>query len=402
MRILFVVHRYGSDFSGGAEAHCRAMATRLAAHGDEVEVLTSRAQDYLTWADYFAAGDSCDQGVTVHRLGVERPRRLRDFSPLDARVVWGGRRTPFFLQESWMDAQGPGMLELQPWLRDHRSRFDVVVFFTYLYQNTRDGLRAVSADVPSVLHATAHDEPHFWLPLFDTVLRQPSLYAFSTEEERALLERRTRNRAHGMTIGIGVDLDRSGDAQRFRSAYGLDDRPYLLYVGRVDEAKGILELFSYFEAFKRRHHSRLALVVVGDGGTPAADHPDVVVTGFVDEQTKIDAYEGCLANVLPSYFESFSMTLNEGWGQRRPALVQARCAVTSGQARRSGGGLPYDGFGEWEAAVELLLADHSLADRLGSHGRSFVEDRYGWARVLARYRRLLVLAPTAFHRRTRS
>ncbi|MBO0729559.1 MAG: glycosyltransferase family 4 protein, partial [Acidimicrobiaceae bacterium] len=334
MRVLFVIQRYGADLSGGAEALCRELATRLARYGDDVEVLTSRARDYLTWADSFPPGDTSDEGVLVHRLGVAAPRDIEKFGPLDGRVAWGRRRTPMFLQEAWMRAQGPGLLGFESWLHDHAPRFDVAVFFTYLYRTTRDGLRATASSVPSVLQATAHDEPHFWLPLFDTVLRQPTMYAFATEEEQTLLQRRTSGRARGMLTRIGIEPGGEGDAARFRSAFGLDDRPYLLYVGRLDEAKGALELFAYFDAFKRRHHTPLVLVVVGDNPTSMPVPPDVVLTGFVDEQTKNDAYEGCLAVALPSYFESFSMTLAEGWARSRPALVQARCAVTAGQTRR--------------------------------------------------------------------
>ena len=46
------------------------------------------------------------------------------------------------------------------------------------------------------------------------------------------------------------------------------------------------------------------------------------------------------------------MVLTESFAQRRPALVQRRCAVLEGHARRSGGALPYSGFAEFEAAVD--------------------------------------------------
>src|SRR5204863_2585631 len=105
---------------------------------------------------------------------------------------------------------------------------------------------------------------------------------------------------------------------------------------------------------------------------------DVFVTGFVDESVKRAAIEGALALVQPSYFESFSMVLTEGWAQRKPAIVQGRCDVLLGQARRSGGGLPYQGFAEFEAAVDMLVGDPSLCRELGENGRRFVEERYEW------------------------
>ena len=63
--------------------------------------------------------------------------------------------------------------------------------------------------------------------------------------------------------------------------------------------------------------------------------------------------------------------------------------MTSGQVHRSGGGIPYRGYAEFEAAVDLLLDEPTLAASLGARGRAFVEAEYGWDRVLPRYERVL-------------
>ena len=52
MKIAIVVQRYGADINGGAELHARYVAEHLARHA-EVEVLTTCAQDYVTWANVF-------------------------------------------------------------------------------------------------------------------------------------------------------------------------------------------------------------------------------------------------------------------------------------------------------------------------------------------------------------
>ncbi len=57
MKLACVVHRYGPQATGGSEAHCRAIAHRLAPRHD-VTVLTSCAIDYVTWAQRAAAGPS--------------------------------------------------------------------------------------------------------------------------------------------------------------------------------------------------------------------------------------------------------------------------------------------------------------------------------------------------------
>src|SRR5712692_2860930 len=189
--------------------------------------------------------------------------------------------------------------------------------------------------------------------------------------------------------GLGVELDTavSGtDVAAYRAGVpGLGERPYLVYVGRVDPGKGSVELFDFFAAYKRRNPSDLALVVVGDPVEPMPPHPDIFITGFVAEPTKRAAMGGGLALVQPSYFESFSLVLIEAWALSKAALVQGRCDVLEGHARRSGGGIPYRGFAEFEAAVDLLVGDPGLAAALGRQGRRYVERHFDWDRIIERY-----------------
>ena len=398
MRLLFVVQRYGPEVAGGAEAGCRELATRLAGRGHEVDVLTSRATSYVDWANAYPEGSTVEDGVTVHRLSVDHPRDPRFFGPLNGRVAWSSGHSPLFLQREWMRAQGPSLPALVPWLEANAAGFDVAVFVTYLYATTWAGLRVAAGLVPTVLMPAAHDEPPLWLELFDEMLRLPSAYAFLTEEEQLLVDRRARVRVPSAVVGLGVDLDTVGDEARFRASCAVGDRPYLLYVGRLDPGKGSDELYDHFTTYRARHPGPLALVVVGDPVKPLPPHPDVVTTGFVSDELKAGAIAGCEALVMPSYFESFSLVLVEAWAQRRPGLVNGRCDVLRGQARRSGGALPYRGYGEFEAAVEMLTGDAQLRRTLGERGRAYAESRYRWEDVLDHTEQLLRIAVTR-HRR---
>jgi glycosyltransferase involved in cell wall biosynthesis len=212
---------------------------------------------------------------------------------------------------------------------------------------------------------------------------------FLTPEEAEFVRRRFRSPRTSSVTGIGVDLDLAADGARFRERMGLDDRPYLVFVGRLDPHKGSVELFDYFRKYKERNPGPLALVAVGEPVVAPPEHPDVFLTGFVDDQTRRDAVEGALALVHPSYFESFSLVLVEAWAQRRPAIVQGRSDVLVGQSRRSGGGLPYTGYAEFEAAVDVLTQDGDLRVRMAEAGRGYVERSYQWANVLDRYESLL-------------
>jgi glycosyltransferase involved in cell wall biosynthesis len=401
MRLLFVVQRYGAEVAGGAEQHCRQFARRLSAMGHRVEVVTSRAINSATWEDEYRPGaDDCD-GVTVHRLSTGMCRDEAYFDALSWRVLYSGEEVAPVLAEAWVRAQGPLLPELVPWLSQRVSGFDVVVFFTYLFFPTWAGLPAAVGRAPTVLHGTAHDEPPFWLPVYDVMLRLPDVYAWSTEEERDLLRRRGAGRIPGEVIGIGTDLDAaaSGDPVRFRRTQGLQDRPYLLTLGRVAEGKGSPDLAAWFAAYKERRPGPLALVFAGEIQTELERHPDIFTTGFVTDRDRNDALAGAFALVQPSYFESFSMVLSEAWAAGKPSLVQGRSAVLAGQAHRSGGALCFTGFAEFGAAVDLLLDDPGLTARLGAAGRAYVAERYSWEAVLERYVRLLELSRSTYRRR---
>jgi hypothetical protein len=214
MRLLYVVQRYGHEVAGGAEFHCREFATRLAARGHDVDVLTSCAVSYVDWADRYRPGTEELDGVTVHRLSVRWPRDDRYFGPLTARVVWGRKPVPLHLQREWMRMQGPYLPQMQPWLADNAPAYDAVVFVTYLYYTTWAGLPVAAGLVPTVLHPTAHDEPPLYLPLFESMFRHPTAFAFLTEEERDLVVGRFHIDPLHEVVGQGIDPGGAGGCLR--------------------------------------------------------------------------------------------------------------------------------------------------------------------------------------------
>ena len=386
MRLLFVVQRYGAEVFGGAEAFCRQLTHRLVERGHEVEVLTSAALSYVDWADHYAVGTAVDAGVKVHRLGVGRPRDNQVFSALRQRALEQRWIAPY-IQREWLRQQGPWLPELDPWLRDRSGEFDATVFVTYLYYPTSTGLAAASS--PTVLHPTAHDEPPAYLPVFDEMFRLPTGFGFLTEEEGDFVRRRFRVRRPSVVTGIGIDPPTPSDPADFRARFGLGDRPYIVCVGRTDPGKGSVELFNFFSAYKDRHPGPLTLVYVGEEVYQLPRRSDVVMTGFVEDAERQAGVSDSLLLVQPSFFESFSLVLVEAWAEGIPALVQGYSTVLAGQARRSGGAIPYRGYAEFEAGLDILLEDESLRRRLGAAGRAYVEHRYPWPLVLERYEAFL-------------
>ena len=381
-RVAFVTPRYGEEVIGGAENGVRGLAERLVAdRGWSAEVLTTTALDNRTWAPEYPPATVELNGVTVHRFATEHGRDP-GFDRFSERVRAQGSRASLDDQERWVDLQGPVSAGLLDALG--RSDADVVVFSPYLYHPIVHGLPLVADR--AVFHPAAHEEPFIHFPIFRRVFAAASAYAYYTHVERRLVEDLfpSARGVPSIVLGLGVDAH-DGDVAAARAALGLGDRPYLHYQGRVDAGKGTTMLAELFAAYKARRPGPLALVLGGPVDDPPPAHPDVIVPGPLEDAVRWGLYRDSIAYVHPSAFESFSIVLMDAFEASRPALVNARCAVTREHCARSGAGLWFDGYASFEACVDRLVADHALRAELGANGRRYVEARYAWPALLERY-----------------
>jgi len=397
LRLLYVVQRYGVRVVGGAETACRMFAEKLVERGHEVTVLTSCASSFVSWENDLPPGDRTENGVLVRRVPVIEPRDPVGFARIHSRVMDSDEVAGISDQREWLLAAGPRLRNLAGELRRASSAADAAVFMTYMYAPTAFGVPLLAGSLPVVLQPTAHDEPSIRIPHFRSVFFNADALLYLTEEERETVFRVFGSRLPGVVTGIGIDpVSPSDRVENFRRNHGLGDDPYLVYVGRIDTFKGVAELMRFFVEFKGRNPSDLRLVLVGDRSMQLPDVADIRYVGFLDEHDRNAAIAGSVALVQPSPFESFSMVLSEAWMQRRPVLVQGRSDVMVGQCHRSGGGLPYRGFAEFEGCLGALLGDPGLADELGRNGREWVTATYGWNSVLDRFEEGVELASRRF------
>jgi len=384
MKLAFVTPRYGLEVIGGAELGARLLSEQLVARlGWQVEVFTTRAVDAGTWADELPPGRAEINGVSVHRFASVSGRHP-DFDKLSDRVLHNPRPTRAE-QLEWVDWQGP----FCPAVVDAAaaSEADLVAFYPYLFYPTVAGVPRLGAR--AVLHPAAHDELPIRLPIFREVFEGSRGIWFQTEGERRLVERLfpPTVTSHQTVLGLGVETG-AGEASAARAAVGgalADGRPYLLCLGRVDRGKGSDVLARYFAVYKERRPGQLALVFAGPVVHEPPAHPDIVMAGAVDDATKWGLLRGAELLVSPSAWESFSLVLIESWSVGVAALVNGRCEATRGQCEASGGGLWFDGYPVFEAALDRILGDPALASTLGQAGSAYVEDRYRWPRIVEGY-----------------
>ena len=381
MRVAVVVQRYGADINGGAEQHARYVAEHLGKHV-QVEVLTTCAhRDYISWKNELPAGQEVVNGITVHRFPVSVERDPIEFSKWSAKVFT--QQHSYRDELAWLDAEGPTSPALVSYITAHEADYDFFIFFSFRYHHSFHGCRAVAAK--AILVPTAERDGALGLGIFPPVFRGIRALMYNSFEERALIQGVSNNQSvPGVVVGIGSEIPERSNGGRFRQKFNMRDR-FAIYVGRIDENKGCLELFEFFEHYSAALVDGMHLVLVGTPHVPIPKHPRLHHLGFLEDQDKYDAMAAAELLVMPSYLESLSMVALEAWAMGKPVLANAKCDVLQGQCIRSNAGLFYDNFHEFAATMRAIDSGPSLQAALGRNGRTFFERNYAWPVIEKKY-----------------
>jgi glycosyltransferase involved in cell wall biosynthesis len=378
--ITFVTPRYGADVLGGAEGGARELATRLAAEGCDVSVISSCASSLLTWADVYPAGESVDDGVRVTRCSVDHPR-APDFDSLSDRILPAASSATRAEMNDWIDQQGPTSSTLIDAVRAVDT--GVMIFYPYLYHPTVQGIPV--SRVPSILYPAAHRELPFNLPVFDEVFGGVDGFAFHSQAEQQLVHERfpsTVSTAQAL-VGLPVELTSRPDPEAARQALGLGDEPFVLCLGRVDRGKGTHDLVERFARFRSaRGKGRLVLAGPISEAPPTAD--GVLCLGPIPNEHKHGLMAAADVVINPSFYESFSIVVLEAWLSHTPVLVNGWSPPLVEHCRNSGGGIFYTGTADFDIALGRLLDEPDTRQALAAAGHAYVSQRFSWPAVRTR------------------
>lgn len=265
MKIAFIVQRYGTEILGGSEYHCRLIAERLAPR-HHVEVLTTCAEDYITWANEYPEGSDRIRGVTVRRFANAIQRDITAFNRY-SEWIFNQEHTRDDEKE-WLKQQGPWCPGLQEYLERNHTQYDLLIFFTYLYAPTVLGARI--APHKTILVPTAHDEPAIHLGIYKELFSLPAAIAYNTESERRFLTTHFSIRAiEEETVGCGVELPQAQQYARERTG-----EASVVPVTDEDEENENSPTFRPHLAqrgaiFRRRHRLHGPIALCGDASIPA-------------------------------------------------------------------------------------------------------------------------------------
>jgi glycosyltransferase involved in cell wall biosynthesis len=175
------------------------------------------------------------------------------------------------------------------------------------------------------------------------------------------------------------DLDQSA-IEPYRA-----ERPYLLFVGRLEKIKGLQDVIPAFAGSEG-----LDLVIVGSGTYEnelralAAGMPRVKFIGQVPSEQVSSYYRGAEALIVPSVcYETFGIILIEAFRLGTPVL--ARHIGPFPEIAGKGGGLLFKDTDELVSLVSQLDQDRALAERLRVDARASFEKYWREDVVIAQY-----------------
>lgn len=164
-------------------------------------------------------------------------------------------------------------------------------------------------------------------------------------------------------------------------------KPYILYTGRLDSRKGLVDLIKSAK-YVCREYADIKFILTGKG--PIKNYLERKINelglknnfyfaGFVDRSTLLEYYQNSTIYVLPSYYEGLPTTLLESMSCGIPSI--ATDVEGSSELIEDGeNGLlvPPGDPKRLAEAILRLLDDEELRERLGDNARKHIVNNYDW------------------------
>ncbi len=402
--LAIVIPWFGVDLTGGAEQQAFQLATRLAARGYDVDVLTTCNRSFNSdWSiNHYPSGASQEHRLTIRRFPVDA-RDTVAFDRVNAKLlsldVNSLRRgvSPLspsdehtFVHENIKSAA------LLDHLRIEGSKYSALIFLPYMFAPVMLGA-ALVADRAWV-QPCLHDEPQAYLRQTATLFRSVGGLLFNSEGEMELALRLYGPGIYSRSAIVGEGIERDHFERKdvaLALPAVLQGAPFVLYLGRRDRLKNVDLLARAFMKFKAAQpSSTLLLVLAGPGDESFASDAGIHDLGLISNETKAALLANCRALAQPSRNESFSRTMMEAWAAGRPVAGSEQCLATSIAIKKAQGGWTASSEEEWTnlfAHIESATAD--VLDSLGQAGRTYADLHADWDTVLVAYESLVELKP---------
>ncbi len=287
--------------------------------------------------------------------------------------------------------RGPHSAAMQDWLRRHAAGYDTVLVQGIPFDvipRTVETLSALDRPRPHLVllpHFHGDDRFYYWRRYLDAFARADRTLLFS----RTVADLLGGGERLTVVPGGGVDATEFAlpdSVARFREVLDIRE-PFFLVLGRKTGSKGYQRAVQAVRSL-RDAGREVALVLIGpDEDGVAVGGQGVHVLGQQPREVVLGALAQCLGLVSMSVSESFGIVLCEAWKFRKPVVANRACYSFRELVEDGTTGLLVETDAELAAALDRLLGDAPLRDRLGAAGFAAVTQRYSWemtARAVAR------------------
>ena len=116
---------------------------------------------------------------------------------------------------------------------------------------------------------------------------------------------------------------------------------------------------------------------------------DIIALGFVSEEEKVNLIRKSKLLVLPSKFESLSLSTLEAMYLEVPVLLNGKCEVLKKHAILSNAGLYFENKYEFIEALNFMINHPEIMKTMSKNGIKYVENNYKWDVVMRKLKKAI-------------
>ncbi|OEO25423.1 hypothetical protein AX279_13060 [Pseudomonas sp. J237] len=236
----------------------------------------------------------------------------------------------------------------------------------------------------------------------NNIIRSASGYIAITEHEKHQFESYGVDSRNVDVIPNGINLEdfRSNNVADLRDAYQLGDKPFILFVGRLNPIKGPDLLLSAYLQLGEKVRNYNLVFAGPDGGLQQdlletiRDHQvqnNVFFVGYLDGDRKSDLFHAADFLVIPSRQEAMSIVALEAGACSTPILLTEECGFN--EIESVGGGLVVSATVNDIATGLSDMIERNNHSVMGQYLFDYVKENFTWDDVAMKidriYRRVI-------------
>jgi glycosyltransferase involved in cell wall biosynthesis len=393
MKIIIVIRDFW-PLPGGLTLHTLRLAQELTKLGHTVEVVTRFTQNRFPGNQFFWKTEKThtfsNEGITTHVIGLNLWERFL-LLPLK-KIRWR---------------------ENTQWLAIKLVQLVFVTKFTKIFQGADiihyegGGLELMSfaalktanqLKIPFAVQPSIHINEWGNQAIDHQLFRSSDRLFARTQVEKNYLVDLGIDQSKVTVVGSGFDDTSTGDADRFRQKYKIQNE-IVLFLGRRSEDKGYFLLKSAFSTVVK-FHSSVTFVFIGPGpdsrnnSTSTEAHCSrILELDYITNEERNDALAACDIFCVPSRGESFGLVFLEAARCKKPIIArnlevldellgQYKAAYLIGERVRPG--IVHISPEEIAQAILELLHDHIRASTLGMN--AFIRSlEFLWPQIISEF-----------------